>query len=65
MAERQTVAVLTRAIPVEGYLTDTCVKVLKPETTVADIQQWADNLCAGNAHEIRLEIVLEHPEDEL
>jgi len=50
------VAVLTRAIPVEGYCTDTLVKVLNSNDTLETIYKWADKECSGQCGLVKLEL---------
>jgi len=50
-------AVLTRGIPVEYPMTDTCVKVCKPGDTIDAIMKWAEETASGAAWVIKVEIV--------
>ncbi len=49
--------VLTRAIPVDGCGTDTCVMEAHANTRLGDVVEWVDRCCRGSAAEVRTEIV--------
>lgn len=55
------IVVLTRAIPVEGYFTDTLTKVCDDSDTIESVMEWAERYCGGSATMIRLEITRESP----
>ena len=50
------VAVLTRGIPVEGIMSDTCTKIIKPSDTLENLLAWQNEMCKGQAFSIKLEI---------
>lgn len=56
---RTLVVVLTRAIPVSDYSTDTLTRVCRDGETVADLMAWADRYCNMTAPMVRLEITRE------
>lgn len=57
------VAVLRRAIPVDGCNMDTATRILGSDETVSDVMAWADRVCGGTTVFISLEITEAHTRD--
>ena len=55
------IAVCTRAIPVEGMLTDIAVHTCSAGEQVESVIAWANRLCRGSAVLVRLELIEETP----
>jgi hypothetical protein len=51
------VAVLRRAIPVDGMLVDTSTKVVSTSTPVGEVIEWAEELCT-NCPMVSLELTV-------
>ena len=54
------VAIVTRAIPVEGHKTDRTALEVTDSTTVSQIAEWAEDICSGNTLMVSLELVPLH-----
>jgi urease gamma subunit len=59
--EENYVAVLRRAIPVEGCAVDTSTCVIRDGETVRDVMNWAKKVCSGSAVLISVEITKAQP----
>ena len=55
--KRPVVAVLRRAIPVDGMLVDTATKVVSSSTQVGEVVEWAEGLCT-NCPMVSLELTV-------